>query len=202
MQSLRVNDHVTAAKASFMVYEHLGWRIQMRPAIVAIFMGVSAITLLGACASSKEPNLMNLRSDTNGPDEFSILPTKPLEMPKDLAVLPEPTPGGANLVDPNPMADALLALGGKAPNPDATSRGDGGIITYASRNGVTEGIRTVLAAEDLDFRKRNNGLLLERLFKMTVYFKAYRAQSLDQDAELARWRAQGVATPSAPPANK
>jgi hypothetical protein len=82
-------------------------------------------------------------------------------MPKDLAVLPEPTPGGANLVDPNPMADALVALGGNAPNPDASSRGDGGIITYASRNGVTQSIRSVLAAEDLDFRFLDEGELLQ-----------------------------------------
>ena len=174
----------------------------MRPAILAMFLGFGASTLLGACASDKEPNLMNLRSDSKGPDEFGILPTKPLEMPKDLAVLPEPTPGGVNLVDPNPMGDAIAALGGKAPKADAPSRGDAGIISYASRNGVTEDIRGILAAEDLDYRKRNNGRLLERLFKVTVYFKAYRAQSLDQDAELARWRAKGLATPSAPPAKE
>ncbi len=174
----------------------------MRPAILAIFLGLTATALLSACGSGKEPNLMNLRSDTKGPDEFGVLPTKPLELPKDLAVLPEPTPGGANLVDPNPMGDAIAALGGKAPRADAPSRGDGGIITYASRNGVTADIRTVLADEDLDYRKRNNGRLLERLFKVTVYFKAYRKQSLDQDAELARWRAKGLATPSAPPAKE
>lgn len=171
----------------------------MRPAILAIFVGIAASTLLGACASNKTPNLMNLRSDTNGPDEFAILPVKPLELPKDLAALPEPSPGGTNLVDPNPMGDAIAALGGKQPAADAASRSDGGIVSYASRNGVSQDIRAVLAAEDLDYRKRNDGRLLERLFQVTVYFKAYRAQSLDQDAELARWRAKGVATPSAPP---
>jgi hypothetical protein len=34
---------------------------------------------------------------------------------------------------------------------------------------------------------------------VNVYFKAYRAQSLDQQAELAFWRRRGVRTPSAPP---
>ncbi|MDZ7905685.1 MAG: DUF3035 domain-containing protein [Cypionkella sp.] len=140
---------------------------------------------------------MNLTTDSNGPDEFAILPAKPLEMPKDLAVLPAPTPNGTNLVDQNPMGDAIVALGGK---PRAAGAADGGIVNYASRSGVTQDIRGILAAEDFDYRQRNTGRLLERLFKVNTYFKAYRRQSLDQDAELARWRAQGVATPSAPPA--
>jgi hypothetical protein len=42
---------------------------------------------------------MNLRSPHDGPDEFAILPTKPLEMP-GFQVLPEPQPGARNLVDP------------------------------------------------------------------------------------------------------
>lgn len=168
----------------------------MRPSVLAFTSVLIATALLGACSSGKTPNLMNLRSDSNGPDEFSILPVKPLEMPKDLAALPPPTPNGTNLVDPNPMGEAIAALGGRPP---AVGTADGGIVNFATRNGVTQDIRTVLASEDLAYRQRNNGRLLERLFKVTTYFKAYRSQSLDQDAELARWRAQGAATPSAPP---
>ncbi|NCO17608.1 MAG: DUF3035 domain-containing protein, partial [Alphaproteobacteria bacterium] len=41
--------------------------------------------------------------------------------------------------------------------------------------------------------------LLERLFSVNVYFKAYLPMSLDQYAELARWRAAGAGNPSAPP---
>jgi hypothetical protein len=150
-----------------------------------------------ACGGGKIPNLINLRSDTNGPDEFGILPVKALEMPTDIASLPMPTPNGTNRVDPTPMSDAVAALGGKATFGGA--RADGAIVTYAARNGVSDTIRAELASADLDFRRRNDGLLLERLFKNTVYFKAYRRQSLDQQAELARWRAAGVSTPSAPP---
>ena len=54
-------------------------------------------------------------------------------------------------------------------------------------------------AEDLAFRKKHPGKLMERAFRLTTYFDAYRKQWLDQYAELARWRAAGVATPSAPP---
>nr|WP_229738091.1 DUF3035 domain-containing protein [Sinisalibacter lacisalsi] len=142
---------------------------------------------------------MNIKSDT--PDEFSILPTKPLEAPEDYAALPEPTPGGRNLVDPNPQGDAVAALGG---NPDRLERGqiyagEQALVSYTARYGVAANIRETLAAEDLEWRRENNGLLLERLFNVNVYYSSYKPMSLDQHIELDRLRAAGVWTPSAPP---
>lgn len=156
-----------------------------------------AVTLAGCAKSDKTPHLMNLRSATNGPDEFGILPPKALEMPTDLAALPEPTPGGANLTDPKPKDDAILALGGR---PGSGAGADAGLVAHVSRYGVASGIRETLAAEDLEWRRDNNGRLLERLLNVNVYYKAYRKQSLDQQAELWKWRQRGVKTPSAPPA--
>ena len=52
------------------------------------------VLALGACESSGK--LMTLASD-DGPEEFAIVPSKPLELPPDLAQLPAPTPGGANI---------------------------------------------------------------------------------------------------------
>jgi hypothetical protein len=167
----------------------------MRSAKLILAVGLTALTL-SACGGERAPSLMNLRSDTNGPDEFGILPVKPLEMPTDLANLPIPTPNGGNLVDPTPNADAIVALGGK---PGSGSTGDNALISYATRSGVSADIRAALAAEDLQYRRANNGRLLERWFKNNVYFKAYLPQSLDQQKELAKWRARGVGTPSAPP---
>lgn len=152
--------------------------------------------MLSACAASGTPELMNLRSATDGPDEFAILPPLGLEMPPDVAALPEPTPGGANLTDRDPKADAIAALGGK---PGAGGAGDQGLVNYTARFGLIDGIRDLLAAEDLDWRRRHDGRLLERLFAVSVYYKAYRDFQLNQFQELAFWRARGVATPSAPP---
>ncbi len=167
--------------------------------VVLALAGAALLALSGCGGSGKDPILMNVRSETNGPDEFSILPPKALEMPKDLAALPEPTPGGANRTDPQPNADAIVALGGK-PNTNAgIPAGDGGLYAYATRKGVTAGIRQTLAAEDLEFRRKHNGRLLERLMDVNVYFKAYRRMALDQQAELDRWRRAGARTPSAPP---
>ncbi|NEX46767.1 DUF3035 domain-containing protein [Rhodobacter sp. ETT8] len=162
-----------------------------------IILAVTCAALLAGCGNGSDtPQLMNIRSTTAGPDEFGILPPKPLEMPTDLAQLPEPTPGGTNRTDPTPEADAILALGGR---PGAGAGLDGGLLAHAGRYGVASGIRQTVAAEDLQWRRDNNGRVLERLFNVNVYYRAYENQSLDQHAELWRWRQRGVRTPSAPP---
>ncbi len=164
-----------------------------------IVLALTAAAMLAACGNDDNPILMNLRPQGNGPDEFAILPPQPLELPEDLAALPTPTPGGANRTDPRPLDDAIIALGG-TPQAGGIPAGDAGLVSYASRAGVATDIRSTLAAEDLEFRRDNNGRILERLFDVNVYFKAYRDQALDQQAELAFWRSRGARTPSAPPA--
>lgn len=160
-------------------------------------IALAAMLVLSACASGS-PRLMNLTSG-EGPDEFGIVPPKPLALPENLSALPQPTPGGANLADPNPEADAILALGGKPSTSNGIPSGDSALFAHAARYGVDQGIRTTLAAEDLEWRRDNNGRVLERWFNVNVYYKAYRDQRLDQQAELLRWRALGVRTSSAPP---
>ena len=59
--------------------------------------------------------------------------------------------------------------------------------------------RDFMIQAKLQFRRDNNGKVMERLFNTNVYFKAYLEQSLDQHAELARWRRAGVRTSAAPP---
>ncbi|MEQ9040106.1 MAG: DUF3035 domain-containing protein [Silicimonas sp.] len=159
----------------------------------------TALVTLAACGGSDEPNLLNISQPrSEGPDEFAILPVKPLEMPEDLAALPDPTPGASNLTDPTPFADATVAMGG---NPEVLTRGsaDGALVSYAARYGVDPNIRVELAAADLEYRRQNDGRLLERLFNVNVYFQAYEPLSLDQYAELERLRRAGIRTSAAPP---
>lgn len=168
----------------------------MKAARGAILAGAATLSLLlAACGGSKQPELMNIRKTSEGPDEFAILPPKPLQMPESLAALPVPTPGAGNLTDPTPESDAIAALGGK-PGAGAS---DAALVAHATRLGLTSGIRGVLASEDLEYRRENDGRLLERIFSVNVYFDAYEPMSLDQHAELARWRRLGLATPAAPP---
>lgn len=171
----------------------------MRAVQIVALIAVVAGVLSGCSRGEKTPQLMNIRAD--GPDEFAILPNKPIELPQDLAALPAPTPGGANRVDPTPQADLIAALGG---NParlaeSGVPRSDSALVSQAARFGTATGIRQTLAAEDVEFRRDNKGRVLERLLNVSVYYRAYSEQSLDQRAELERWRRLGVRNVGAPP---
>ncbi|NKB28426.1 MAG: DUF3035 domain-containing protein [Rhodobacteraceae bacterium] len=155
---------------------------------------LAAVVALGAC-SSGTPDLLTSGKAGSGPDEFGVLPNRPLVQPESYAGLPEPTPGGSNLTDQNPRAQAIIALGG---NPQAGVN-DPSLTAYVTRLGVDPSIRPTLARDDLAWRKRNGGRLLEKAFDVNVYFKAYRKMELDQHRELERFRRAGVATPAAPP---
>lgn len=172
----------------------------MQGALAKIAMVSMVLVALGAC-SQGTPELMNLTSDGSGPDEFLILPTKPLVEPASYETLPEPTPGGTNLTDPTPVADAVEALGGDGAR--ATHSGLRGseatLVSHAGRYGVSASIRADLAAEDLAWRQGHNSRLLERLFNVSTYFRAYEAMSLNKYLELNRMRQLGVWTPAAPP---
>ena len=158
-----------------------------------------AVVSLSACASGG--GLRDLSTSSDGPDEFSVLPTAPLIIPDNLNPLPAPTPGGTNPVDPNPKAQAIAALGGQ---PAAAFAGgipaaDAALVAHAGRNGTTADIRGVLAAEDAAFRGARARLSAGSLFGGDRYFRAYAAQALDAYATLNQFRNLGVATPTAPP---
>ncbi|WP_226780188.1 DUF3035 domain-containing protein [Oceaniglobus trochenteri] len=161
--------------------------------------GIMALGLLIGCGGADQPRLLNLKKSGSGPDEFAILPTKTLEAPEDYAALPAPTPGGANLTDPTPKADAVAALGGDPRRLSGGGLNDGALVSHTTRFGVKPDIRQELAEIDLQYRRDNDGRLLERLFNVNVYFKAYRKFELDQYRELERFRRAGVRTPAVPP---
>jgi hypothetical protein len=161
------------------------------------------LVLAAACGrkdDSRETSLVNLRTNQKSPEEFSILPVKPLQMPESLNELPQPVRGAPNRTDPTPNADAVAALGG---NPAALVPGgvpvaDSPLLAHAGRFGTDPAIRTELADADYEFRKRRS-LFTWRLFPQDEYARAYRRFALDPYAELERFRRLGVRTPSAPP---
>lgn len=165
----------------------------------ALALAGAAFLGLSACGGSGDPNLIRLRATGNGPDEFSVVPQRPLEMPPSLNELPPPTPGGVNRTEPNPQAQAIVALGG---NPNAGSAGDRALLTATSRYGTEAAVRTDLAVEDQTFRENNRGRLLNRAFNNTTYYQAYSNETLSPQAEAERWRQQGLRTPVAPPAGQ
>ncbi len=169
---------------------------------ISILVLAMALAVTACGKRDKEVRLTRIKNTTPGPDEFSILPGKPLEAPESYAALPTPVPGGANLTDQNPKADGIAALGG---NPNAVnSRGVGtsdvGLVRHAGRYGVSAGIRQTLAVEDEETRKRHGLVNILRIGKTDDYTDAYRKQWLDSQAEQERLRRRGIETPSAPPA--
>ena len=76
-----------------------------------IVLTLLAATIVAGCGGRDDVTLTRLRNTSEGPDEFSILPGKPLQTPADYATLPPPTPGAANLTDQNPLADGVAAGG-------------------------------------------------------------------------------------------
>ncbi|SHH24374.1 Beta-barrel assembly machine subunit BamF [Cognatiyoonia sediminum] len=162
-----------------------------------VFCALTAVALMG-CAG--ERGLRDLRSSTGGPDEFSVVPSAPLEIPETLA-LPTPTPGGSNRTDINPNANAVVALGGSPARAFAGGipASDSALVARASRYGTQADIRPVLAAEDEAFRQRGRILNVFNVLGRDRYYQTYASQALNAYGELDRFRAAGVATPSAPP---
>ncbi len=170
----------------------------MRRGIIALTILTLALTACG-----RDGKLSRIRNTGNGPDEFTVLPTRPLQTPASYNMLPPPTPGGANLVDTNPTAEGIAALGG---NPAATvpgqgiGAGDAGLVNHARRHGVTPAIRQELALEDAQTRRSHGRVNIFNVGPSDDYTDAYKKQWLDAQAERQRMQQSGVVTPSAPPA--
>lgn len=162
-----------------------------------------AVALAGCGGDGRDITLRDVVDTTPGPDEFSVLPNKPLQAPPNYQDLPTPTPGKANLVDATPLADGVAAFGGKPSRLENTGvpAGDRALVAHASRKGVPANIRQDLAQSDEDFRRRKSRFTKIRLARTDRYNEVYQRQTLDANREWRRYRATGVRTPSAPPAN-
>ncbi|MDF1856675.1 DUF3035 domain-containing protein [Pseudooceanicola sp.] len=172
----------------------------MKPLRLLILLCLPA---LAACSGSDRERDISMRSFQNvgGPEEFAILPSRPLEKPTSYASLPEPTPGGGNRADLTPKKDAVAALGGRASalDPSGVPSSEGALVNYASRQGRDPAIRATLAKEDEDFRSRQSRFTKIRLFKVDRYYHAYRREILDPQTIANRYRRAGAPTPTAPP---
>ncbi len=127
-------------------------------------------------------------------DEFAVLPTIPLEIPDDVTTLPVPN-DGQNLVDKRPKASAIAALGGRAGAVQRTSGDDASLLGVAMRFGVESDIAEVLYKEGAAARRSARGTGIERAFGYNAVKRAYKNQTLNEEAEAARLLALGVFVP-------
>lgn len=168
-----------------------------------IALGVIVLSAAVALSGCGKKGLRELQSPPNGPDDFLVLPSKPLSAPASYAALPAPTPGGTNLTDATPKADAVAALGGRAPaaaaSGSAVPNADAALVASAGRYGVQQDIRATLATEDAALRRREARTASIKIFPEDRYAGAYRKQTLDPFETSLWWRRRGVPTPSSPP---
>ncbi len=159
-------------------------------------MGVALVLAVSACSKS---GLRDLRPIGTGPDEFLVMPVKPLESPASFSELPQPTPGAGNVADQNPKAELIATLGG---NPAATGvpASDNALLAATGRFGVDQEIRQELAEKDAKFRRREQRTARIKLFPVDRYEDAYRRQALDPFQVNQAYRDVQIGTPTAPPA--
>ena len=153
------------------------------------------IFLLSAC-SSDDARLRDLYDVGTGPEEFAVLPSKPLTIPSNLKNLPVPDLAAGNLADPTPKRDLIETLGGSIDNSISIPEKDKNLLKYVSRAGVDANIREELAEEDRKFLRRMGVLTSVKLFRVDRYNQIYRKMTLSAPKELERWRSLGVRTPS------
>lgn len=172
----------------------------MRRAHLVAIIGMAG---LASCAVvDRDKPLRDLRTNSVQPEEFAIVPNKPLVQPASYSDLPPPTPGAGNRTDQTPKADAVAALGGNPARLVAQGTGvpagDSALIQRASRFGRDPAVRQDLAATDAKFR-RSKSIFNWSIVPRDDYYKAYRRETLDAYRWLRVYRQAGAKTPTPPP---
>jgi hypothetical protein len=161
---------------------------------IAVVALVVAPLVLAGCSGGLAGSLRRAGVGAS-PDEFMVLPTRPLEMPESFAALPPPQLGTPNRVDYHPHREAIAGLTGRPAV--ATANGSALVVRAGPRDPQ---IRAELGAEDVEWRQTHRGLLLERVFARDQDDVTYEQMMLDAPAEFERMRAGGARVPAASPA--
>ncbi|MGB1033894.1 MAG: DUF3035 domain-containing protein [Primorskyibacter sp.] len=164
----------------------------MRAAVIVL-----AMLSLAACTAREGERTLTKFSKSREPEEFSILPRKPLSLPPSMRDLPAPDTSTGNRSDQTPLSDAVSALGGRATADGARPTSDSALIAAAGRFGNDPTIRTRLAAEDEVFRGSTR--FTWQITRTNRYLRVYESQRLNPYAALDAFRKAGVSTPTAPP---
>ena len=165
----------------------------------ALLAGTACVLVAcGGGGGDRERPLLNLRGSAIAPDEFLVVPQQPLEVPADLAALPTPSPGTPDRVAIDAEGRFLAALGGRPQTVGGVPAEDAALVAAArAGSGGTDNIREILRAEDAAFRA-DRARRIAKLSEDSRAVEIYDRMLLDAFAELARLRALGVKTPTAP----
>jgi len=146
-------------------------RIVQGSLLIAVALG------LAACggddqASGDGATAINLArivgTQKNAPDEFAVIPTAPLRLPKDFTTLPPPNPGQRSPLVSDPISDARTALLGDDTPKAASTRVSGSEAALLSAAGsatpATSDIRAALAADQAAADEVEDLYVLDRVF--------------------------------------
>ncbi|MDT8344069.1 MAG: DUF3035 domain-containing protein [Thermohalobaculum sp.] len=176
-----------------------------------------ALLALGACGQIGDP-IEAIGGRRPVPDEFKVLPRKPLVVPAAVAdataasaaALPTPEPGKPSPLEPDPAADAVAALTGTAaaPRPTATtslSSGEAALLGAASAGATSPDIRVQLetdrtAAAEADAAEYEPPTVFELFGFGGDEEELDPALALDPIAESQRLQREGISAPSDPEA--
>ena len=145
----------------------------------------------------------NIKHTGEGPDEFTVLPTRPLQTPESYSALPAPTPGARTL---STQSQGRRRRGAwrqsRRADRTAAAAADSGLVRHAGRYGAQPGIRQTLAREDAETRRKHGRVNILRLGPVDDYTDAYKRQWLDADSEEMRLRRAGVEHAERPAAQR
>jgi hypothetical protein len=120
-------------------------------------------------------------------------------MPPSLSALPAPQPGARSRVEPDPVADAQLALGGGFGAGGAAagpSQGEAALLSATGAASADPAIREQVLAERPEPQRRFG--LDSFLGVRIVQDPAASAERLEPEEEAARLRREGLAAPVPP----
>ena len=163
--------------------------------VVAAPLLLLAALAISACGGGGLAGSLRDAGVGSTPDEFMVLPTKPLELPENLGSLPPPTPGARNRVDFEPRAEAVASLTGAQPRAVGA---DGRELVVRAGPSAPQ-IRAQVLVEDIEYRQNNRGFLFERWFSRDQEAVIYQNMILDAPEEFERARSRGVRVPAPPP---
>jgi Protein of unknown function (DUF3035) len=161
------------------------------------FLLLPLVLAISGCGQGGVAGVLRSSGATSTPDEFLVLPTRPLEIPDNLASLPPPTPGAPSRVEYQPESIAVTGLTGQEGQVRAAS--GAALLARAGAASNDPQIRARLAQEDAEYRASHGGRLLERLFARDQEALVYRDMTLNAPAVYEQMRARGVQLPAPPP---
>ena len=172
---------------------------------------LGAALALGACSAVGDP-IEAIGGRAPAPDEFMVLPRKPLVVPPTLAAgpdLPAPDPGRPSPLEPDPEAAAVAALTGDATTARTAagevSAGEASLLTAARASSASPEIRVQLEEERIAAAEAEADAPYEPPTLGEMFFGSSDDEEapdpeivLDPIAESQRLQREGVATPNDP----